>query len=148
MPPAGAGAAAVEKVAVTHAPPASTTLQVVPEFGPVTMLQAAYMAVITFAGIGYEEIISTAHNPTLRLFNLVMISCGWLAMIYIVASVTAFLVEGEITDIFRRRRMQKNIDNLKYHYIVCGLGDTGRHAVEELEKTSATANPTPLWTSC
>jgi voltage-gated potassium channel len=104
--------------------------------GPnVTMLQAAYMAVITFAGIGYEEIISTAHNPTLRLFNLIMISCGWLAMIYIVASVTAFLVEGEITDIFRRRRMQKHIDNLKYHYIVCGLGDTGRHAVEELEKT-------------
>jgi len=104
--------------------------------GPnVTMLQAAYMAVITFAGIGYEEIISTAHNPTLRLFNLIMISCGWLAMIYIVASVTAFLVEGEITDIFRRRRMQKHINNLKYHYIVCGLGDTGRHAVEELEKT-------------
>jgi voltage-gated potassium channel len=65
----------------------------------------------------------------------VMIVCGWLAMIYIVSSVTAFLVEGEITDIFRRRRMQKQIDNLKYHYIVCGLGDTGRHAVEELEKT-------------
>ena len=104
--------------------------------GPnVTMLQAAYMAVITFAGIGYDEISSTAHNPTLRLFNLIMISCGWLAMIYIVASVTAFLVEGEITDIFRRRRMQKHINNLKYHYIVCGLGDTGRHAVEELEKT-------------
>ena len=31
--------------------------------------------------------------------------------------------------------MQKHINNLKYHYIVCGLGDTGRHAVEELEKT-------------
>ena len=49
-------------------------------------------------------------------------------MIYIVASVTAFLVEGEIGDIFRRRRMQKLINELKYHYIVCGLGDTGRHA--------------------
>src|SRR2546430_207455 len=56
-------------------------------------------------------------------------------MIYIVSSVTAFLGEGEITDIFRRRKMQNLLNNLKYHYIVCGLGDTGRHAVEELEKT-------------
>ena len=40
VPPAGAGAAAVEKVAVTHAPPASTTLQVVPDTAPVALLQA------------------------------------------------------------------------------------------------------------
>src|SRR6266404_988463 len=104
--------------------------------GPgVSMLDAVYMAVTTFATVGYGEIIDTSHNPSLRLFNTFIIVCGWLAMIYIVASVTAFLVEGEIADIFRRRRMQKLINELKYHYIVCGLGDTGRHAVEELEKT-------------
>src|SRR3954467_617335 len=104
--------------------------------GPgVSMLDAVYMAVTTFATVGYGEIIDTSHSPTLRLFNTFIIVCGWLAMIYIVSSVTAFLVEGEITDIFRRRRMQKLINELKYHYVVCGLGDTGRHAVEELEKT-------------
>jgi len=32
--------------------------------GPaVTMLDAVYMAVTTFATVGYEEIVSTAHNP-------------------------------------------------------------------------------------
>ena len=31
--------------------------------------------------------------------------------------------------------MQKRISELRDHYIVCGLGDTGRHAVEELHKT-------------
>jgi voltage-gated potassium channel len=31
--------------------------------------------------------------------------------------------------------MQKKIDEIKGHYVVCGLGDTSRHAVEELEKT-------------
>jgi voltage-gated potassium channel len=104
--------------------------------GPnVSFLDAVYMAVITFAGIGYTEIVDTTHNIPLRVFNTTMIVCGWLAMIYIVSSVTAFLVEGEITDIFRRRKMQKQINDLKYHYVVCGLGDTGRHAVEELEKT-------------
>src|SRR4051812_20138851 len=104
--------------------------------GPnVSFVDAVYMAVITFAGIGYTEIIDTTHNIPLRMFNTFIIVCGWLAMIYIVSSVTAFLVEGEITDIFRRRKMQKQINELKYHYVVCGLGDTGRHAVEELEKT-------------
>jgi len=49
--------------------------------------------------------------------------------------VTAFLVEGEITNIFWRRKMQRKISELKGHYIICGLGDTGRFAVDELQKT-------------
>ena len=31
--------------------------------------------------------------------------------------------------------MQKRISELRNHYIICGLGTTGRHAVEELHKT-------------
>ena len=31
--------------------------------------------------------------------------------------------------------MQKKISELKDHFVVCGLGITGRHAVEELQKT-------------
>jgi voltage-gated potassium channel len=104
--------------------------------GPdVTLLDAVYMAVITFAGVGYGEVIDTTHNIPLRVFNTIVVGAGWLSMIYIVSSVTAFLVEGEIFNTFRRRKMQKSISDLKYHFIVCGLGDTGRHAVEELLKT-------------
>ena len=32
--------------------------------------------------------------------------------------------------------MQRHIDELTGHHIVCGLGDTGRHAVAELQKTN------------
>ena len=103
--------------------------------GHVTFLQALYMAVITLAGIGYNEIVDTGHNPALRIFNIFVILFGWAIAAYVLASVTTFLVEGEITNIFWRRRMQKRIHELKQHYIVCGLGDTGRHAVEELQKT-------------
>lgn len=31
--------------------------------------------------------------------------------------------------------MQKRISELRGHYIVCGLGDTGRHVVEEMHRT-------------
>ena len=101
----------------------------------VTVLQAIYMAVITLAGVGYGEIIDTAHNPALRVFNMFVVLFGVTITVYVFSVVTAFLVEGEITNIFWRRKMQKRISELKNHYIICGLGDTGRFAVEELEKT-------------
>jgi voltage-gated potassium channel len=104
--------------------------------GPqVSFLQALYMAVITLAGVGYGEIVDTSHNPMLRVFNMFVVLVGVTITVYVFSSVTAFLVEGEITNIFWRRRMQKRISELKDHYVVCGLGTTGRHAVEELQKT-------------
>lgn len=101
----------------------------------VTFLQALYMAVITLAGVGYAEIVDTSHSPVLRIFNMFVVLVGVTITVYVFSSVTAFLVEGEITNIFWRRRMQKRIVELKDHYVVCGLGTTGRHAVEELQKT-------------
>ncbi len=104
--------------------------------GPhVPFLQALYMAVIPLAGVGYGEIVDTSHNPVLRIFNMFVVLVGVTITVYVFSSVTAFLVEGEITNIFWRRRMQKRISELKDHYVVCGLGTTGRHAVEELKKT-------------
>jgi len=104
--------------------------------GPeVTFLQALYMALITLAGVGYGEIVDTTHNPALRIFNMFIVLFGVTITVYVFSVVTAFLVEGEITNIFWRRKMQKKISELKDHYIICGLGDTGRFAVEELQKT-------------
>ena len=46
----------------------------------------------------------------------------------------AFLVEVEVTNPFWRQRRQKRISELEGHFIVCGLGNTGRHAARELQK--------------
>ncbi|MGC2193617.1 MAG: potassium channel family protein [Terriglobales bacterium] len=102
----------------------------------VTFLQALYMAVITLAGVGYGEIVDTSHNPALRIFNIGIVLFGVAITVYVFSVVAAFLVEVEVTNPFWRRSMQKRIDELKDHFIVCGLGDTGRHAVAELQKTS------------
>lgn len=104
--------------------------------GPsVTFLQALYMAVITLAGVGYGEIVDTAHNPALRVFNMGVVLFGVAITVFVFSVVAAFLVEIEITNPFWRRRMQTRINELRGHYIICGLGDTGRHAVEEFQKT-------------
>src|SRR5579859_7336366 len=101
----------------------------------VSLLDAVYMAVVTLAGVGYGEIISTAGHPALRIFNMFVVAFGVMITVYVFSVVTAFLVEGEITNIFWRRKMEKRIRELKHHYIVCGSGDTGRCAISELQKT-------------
>jgi voltage-gated potassium channel len=104
--------------------------------GPtVTFLQALYMAVITVAGVGYSEIVDTSRNPMLRVFNMAIVLFGVAITVYVFSVVVAFLVEIEATNPFWRRRMQKRIAELRGHCIVCGLGDTGRCAAEELQKT-------------
>src|SRR3954471_7407338 len=105
--------------------------------GPeVTFLQAFYMAVITLAGVGYGEVVDTSHSPVLRVFNIFVVLFGVMITAYVFSSVTAFLVEGDYSNKFRRRKMLNRIKELKNHYIVCGLGDTGRHAIAELQKTN------------
>jgi len=106
--------------------------------GPeVTFLQALYMAVITLAGVGYGEFVDTSHSAALRIFNIFVVLFGVMITAYVFSAVTAFLVEGDYSDVFRRRKMLKKIRQLTNHFIVCGLGDTGRHAIDELQKTGS-----------
>jgi len=99
----------------------------------VTFLQALYMAVITLSGVGYSEIVDTSRNPALRVFNIFVVLFGVAIMVYVFSVVTAFLVEGELSNLFWRRKMEKQIGVLTGHYIICGLGDTGRYVAAELQ---------------
>jgi voltage-gated potassium channel len=104
--------------------------------GPdVSFLQALYMAVITVAGVGYGEIVDTSHHPVLRVFNIGIVLFGVAITVYVFSVVAAFLVEVEASNPFWRRRMQHRIGETSGHYVICGMGDTGRHAAGELQKT-------------
>jgi voltage-gated potassium channel len=56
-------------------------------------------------------------------------------MTYIMMSLTAFVVEGELNEAFRRRKMEKRIEKLRDHYIVCGADGVGTHVARELMAT-------------
>jgi voltage-gated potassium channel len=101
----------------------------------VSPLNAIYMAVITIATVGYGEVVDTSADPVVRIFNMFVIFFGIGVMLYGFSIATAFVVEGELKDIFRRRRMLKQIREMKGHFIVCGAGETATHVVEELLKT-------------
>ncbi|MBI3377740.1 MAG: potassium channel protein [Nitrospirae bacterium] len=97
------------------------------------MLDSLYMTVITIASVGYMEV--NPLSPNGRVFTIFLIIFGMGVLLFGISTFTAFLVEGELSEILRRRKMEKIISGLKEHYIVCGMGRIGRHIIDELHKT-------------
>lgn len=93
------------------------------------ILDALYMTVITLTTTGFEEV----HDLDLygRIFTIVLLTSGILAAAVAVASFTSFLVEGEILNILGRRKLTKELNRLKNHYILCGYGRIGRVIARE-----------------
>jgi voltage-gated potassium channel len=100
-----------------------------------SFLDSLYMTVITISTIGYGEIIRLSDNPVGRLFTIFIALSGIGILFYIITNLTAFVVEGELKDSFRRRKMEKIARNYKDHYIVCGIGIVGAHIIHELYAT-------------
>ena len=94
---------------------------------------ALYMTVITLATVGYGE-THPLSTPG-RIFTVFLIMGGMGFLLYSITEATAFLVEGEMTGYLRRRKMQKTINKMSDHYILCGYGNKGKHILEELLRT-------------
>lgn len=92
-----------------------------------------YMTVITVASVGYGETHPLSDNG--RIFTMLLILFGTGVLLYSISMITAFVVEGELTDILKKMKMKKTIENLQGHLIICGESQTGRYVIEELVKT-------------
>jgi voltage-gated potassium channel len=97
------------------------------------LFDSLYMTVITLATVGYGE----THPLSLpgRAFTMFLILGGMSIIFYAITEITTFVIEGEMTGIIRRRRMNRQINRLKNHYILCGAGRSGSHVLNELRKT-------------
>jgi voltage-gated potassium channel len=99
-----------------------------------SFFDAFYMTIITLATIGFGEIPGPLSLPG-RVMIILLAIGGMGTLLYAVSTVTAFLVEGQLRDLIRRRKMNKRIENLREHFIVCGSGLIARYIVDELKKT-------------
>jgi voltage-gated potassium channel len=100
-----------------------------------SLLDSIYMTIITLTSVGFGEIQDLSGNPYARILTIFIILFGMGSILFLVSTVTGFIVEGELTNVFGRRKMLKEISNLKNHFIVCGVGNIGRTIVKELQQT-------------
>jgi voltage-gated potassium channel len=104
------------------------------------VIRAFFMTAITLTTVGYGEEIAIDTDGA-RIFTAVLILLGMGATLYFVSVGTAFLLEGQLGHVFRRRRMQRELSKLSDHLIVCGSGRTALYAAAEL---SAVERPVVL----
>ncbi|MGD8962031.1 MAG: potassium channel protein [Desulfobacterales bacterium] len=95
-------------------------------------IDAIYMTVITISTVGFKEVNQVGEGG--RIFTIILVFCGVGFSLYVAAAVVQFMVEGRIRIIMGRRRLDKKIDRLKNHYIVCGYGRIGRVLCRHLRK--------------
>lgn len=91
-----------------------------------------YMTVITLATIGYGE----THPLSLggRLFTLLLIVIGVALFGLLISNLTKAVIESGVRAALGRRKLFKDISQLKNHYIVCGAGRVGMRIIDELQR--------------
>ncbi len=95
-----------------------------------SFLESLYMTTISLTTVGFMEVHPL--GPAGRVFTIILITLGVGLFFYAIGILAEAVVEGQIKGIVERRRMQKEINKLKDHYIVCGYGRLGRVICNEL----------------
>jgi voltage-gated potassium channel len=96
-----------------------------------SFLDSIYMVIITLFTVGFQEVHSLSQFG--RVFTMFIIVVGVGTAVYAGSLLVEIIVEGEILGYGRRRKMDKIINEMKDHYIICGFGRTGHQVAEEFD---------------
>ncbi|MGO9265843.1 MAG: potassium channel family protein [Candidatus Binataceae bacterium] len=97
-----------------------------------SFIDAIYMTVITITTVGYDEV---KHLDTAgRIFTMGLIFTGVGTAFYLFGSVTEAVVGGQLRELFERSAMNRKIQQLENHVILCGYGRFGQIVAEELRR--------------
>src|SRR5881628_848103 len=76
------------------------------------------MTVTTVSSVGYGEVHPLSKAG--RAFTLVLIVAGLGTVLYGLSAITAFWVEGDLSHMWEKRKMERRIAALRDHVIVWG----------------------------
>ena len=94
-------------------------------------VRAWFMTAITLTTVGYQHEVPLETDGA-RIFTGLLLLVGMGGVLYFVSTTTAFVLEGHLGQVFRRRRMEKELSRLNGHLIVCGSGSTALYTAKEL----------------
>jgi voltage-gated potassium channel len=89
-----------------------------------------YMTVITLTTVGYREVHDLSRAG--QIFTVILLIGGVGTVLYALSSGAKVLIEGELQEVFGRKRVEKKLKDLKDHYIICGFGRMGKIIAKEL----------------
>jgi voltage-gated potassium channel len=96
-----------------------------------SLLDAVYMTVITLTTVGFKEVRPLDSNG--RIFTIVLLVMGVGLALISVALIAQLVAETQLGVRSRRKRMERDIDRLADHTIICAYGRVGRAVARELQ---------------
>ena len=93
---------------------------------------AFYMTVMTVTTVGYREVHPLSRAG--QMFTTLVMVTGVGTLFYTATMVMALLVEGELHQRWQRRRLERMIDQLSNHFIICGFGRIGATVASEFAR--------------
>src|SRR3989449_1846256 len=97
-----------------------------------SLLDSFYMVIITISTVGYTEV--HAQGTTGRLFTSGLIVVGVGTMLYGFGVFAETLADNAFGRYRRDRQLQRDLNHLRDHFIICGYGRIGTQVVAEFEE--------------
>ncbi len=102
-----------------------------------SFLEALYQTVTTVTTVGFREVRPLSDAGI--VFTIVLILFGVGTALYALGVLIQTLVEGDLHDVFGRRRMERRIADIDEPVIVCGWGRVGRAIAKDVADAGAVA---------
>ncbi|WP_458627405.1 potassium channel family protein [Winogradskyella sp. PC D3.3] len=93
-------------------------------------LDAVYMTVITVTTVGFAEVIPL--DPQSKIFTIFLILTSVVIVGYAISIITDYILNRNNFEDIKQRKMQKKIDAMTNHIIICGYGRNGKQAAKKL----------------
>ncbi|MEM1214774.1 MAG: potassium channel protein [Bacteroidota bacterium] len=93
---------------------------------------AFYMIVITMSTVGFGEIAPLSHAGRWFMSLFILINLG--VFTYFLAVFSFYIVEGQIFKNMYENLLQRKIDQLDGHVILCGIGSYGAEIASSLQR--------------
>ena len=89
-----------------------------------SLTDSIYMTVISITTVGFSEVRPL--SPAGKYFTVVLIFGGVGFFLYMVSLITEAMLAGGLHTFLGRKNMEKKLNVMKDHYIVCGFGRIGK----------------------
>ncbi|WP_412986135.1 potassium channel family protein [Pontimicrobium sp. IMCC45349] len=93
-------------------------------------IDAVYMTVITITTVGFEEAIILDDES--KVFTIFLILASVVIVGYAIKVITEYIITKNDVEELKQKKMQKKIDAMSNHIIICGYGRNGRQAAKKL----------------
>ena len=100
-----------------------------------TWIDAIYMTVITITTVGFGEVQPL--DDVAKIFTTFLILASVIIVGYALSIITEYILSKNDIEELKLKKMQKKIDSLNNHIIICGYGRNGKQAASKLLSSAA-----------